>query len=241
MSAVQNAVAAYNEFADKFIKFMNTTTGRDRINGLVQFAAQFLAWYTARKGYAKETTQSWRNLMAAVATSRRLFRIGRTQEFMRAISKSSSIRDDVVRYLQILRSIALALWLSNDMLVWFHTVGFRTYPNAAQIAVRANRFWLAGALCGVAQDAYKLRGNAAALERAAAGQARGELGKDGGKKELEVLGAQRKEYLLQTVQDVLEAVLAASLLGLVRIDEGAFSLVGLAATGLGFRTGWRNL
>ena len=38
---------------------------------LVQFAAQFLAWYTSRKGYNKDTTQRWRNLLAAVATSRR--------------------------------------------------------------------------------------------------------------------------------------------------------------------------
>lgn len=116
-----------------------------------------------------------------------VFRIGRTQEFMRAISKSSTIKDAVLRYLQIARSLSLALWLSNDMLVWFHSIGFRQYPNIAQISTRANRFWLGGALCGVAQDVYKLRGNAAAIEKAAQSQARGELGKDGGKKELESL------------------------------------------------------
>ncbi len=52
-------------------KFMNTTTGRDRANGLAQFVAQFLMWWTARKGYPLETVNSWKNLMAAVATSRR--------------------------------------------------------------------------------------------------------------------------------------------------------------------------
>jgi hypothetical protein len=69
----------------------------------------------------------------------------------------------------------------------FHTVGFRSYPNITDISTRANRFWLGGALCGVLQDAYKLKQNATALSRASESQARGELGKDGGKREVDSL------------------------------------------------------
>ena len=69
-----------------------------------------------------------------------------------------------------------------SVLSQFHSIGFRQYPNISAITTRANRFWLGGAVCGVLQDAYKLRQNAVAIERVS----RGEPPKEG-KREMDSL------------------------------------------------------
>jgi peroxin-11B len=156
---------------------------------------------------------------------------------MRAISKSGAIKDDVLRYLTIVRSLALSLWLSNDALVWFHAIGFRNYDNIKDITQRANRFWLVGAACGVLGDLYRLQQNGIQMERSRAIV-------DSGDDEKKVVSygalvAQRKDLQYQTMQDMLEATLAGTLLNYVDMEPGTFAIVGFVATALGFRTQWK--
>jgi len=178
-----------------------------------------------------------RHALVSTANSHAVFRVGRSSEFLRAISKSSAIKDDVLRYLTIVRSLALSLWLSNDALIWFHAIGFRNYDNIKDITQRANRFWLAGAVCGVLSDLYRLQQNGVQMERARATISSG----DDDKKVVSygTLVAQRKDLQYQTMQDSLEATLAATLLNYVELEPGTFAIVGFIATALGFRTQWK--
>ncbi|KXS22069.1 peroxisomal biogenesis factor 11 [Gonapodya prolifera JEL478] len=223
---------AYNDFQDKLIRFMNTSTGRDKVNRLVQFLAKFLQWYTTKKGYHKDVVDRWKNLTSAVASSRKLFQIGKSQEFMRALSKASDIKDVPIKYLTMLKSLSWSFWMSNDALTWVHAAGIWKVEKINDVAKRASQFWLAGLVFSILAHVYRLRQNSENLERAK-GKA-----DESSKEQTRDLLTQRNHILYNLLQDSLDAVLPASNLGYVTVDDGIFSLVGVTTSIMGARSHW---
>ncbi|KAJ3337929.1 Peroxisomal membrane protein PMP27 [Gonapodya sp. JEL0774] len=92
--------------------------------------------------------------------------IGKSQEFMRAVSKASDIKDAPIRYLTMLKSISWSFWMSNDALTWVNAAGVWRVEKVNDVARRASQFWLAGLVFSILAHVYRLRQNSESLERA---------------------------------------------------------------------------
>lgn len=169
-------------------------------------------------------------------------RVGRPVEFYSTAVKILSNKDDLLRSLTVFKSAGMGMWLVFDMLQYFHSVGLKTFAKdtLANITKKAYQCWLFALVSAVLLDLYKLQTNAMKLEIANKMLKAGKLeaGEDA-QKEVSTLKAQRKELVLQTVQDTLDISIPASGLGYVQLESGVVGLFGMITSLLGARTQWR--
>ncbi|KAH8915937.1 peroxisomal biogenesis factor 11 [Atractiella rhizophila] len=215
-------------YVSNALKVGNTTVGRDKLYRAVQYLARFLAWYTFRKGYSKETVSQFEAAKSHLGLSRKLLRIGKPLEHLQASLRALSIQDPVLKLTTTGRQICYCLFLYHDMYLYLHTSKIypllpATYQKHFQ---RSAKLWFYGIFLSILNSTYKLyllKGSAKGKE------------KEGAK------DVERKKVQYQLVQDCLDILIPTNMLKWNNLDEGVLGLVGLTTSLMGLKTQVENV
>lgn len=136
---------------DHLNRYLNTTTGREKLCRLVQYFARFYAFYLFRVGGSKVEVERWTNLKSHIANGRKFFRLLKPIEFGRVAHKSLTVSDEILRATAVLKQIGMALYYSSEVFVlvsatspsdrWASNTGIAYRPTSFVFAVdERNRF-----------------------------------------------------------------------------------------------------
>ncbi|KAI9207561.1 peroxisomal biogenesis factor 11 [Polychytrium aggregatum] len=229
-----NATAAANHT----IKFLSTSVGRDRLNRFIQYLANFLAWYLANGKGENDLVSRLAKLSLAVGQTRKLMRVGRQLEFVMTIAKSKGIKDDLLRYVAILKNLSLFGWLSHDMFQWAHSVGIVKLSNIKQITERGMKCWLTALCVSFIGGLYRLQINSIRLTQEHKAE---KMGKEGGEKNVKLLQSERNRILLALLQDGLDMLLPGSALQYTTLNRGVVSAAGITTSLIGGYLQWVSI
>ncbi|CAG8503647.1 4646_t:CDS:10 [Diversispora eburnea] len=126
---------------EKFVKFTNTTAGRDKAYRSVQFFARFLVWCLSRKGYDKETIQRFNLLKNILGSSRKLFRFGKFVENLQNASKAYYNTEGFAKFTTVGKQISFSVYLFLDSLAWIHSTGAYKFNQIKRMNETSARFW----------------------------------------------------------------------------------------------------
>ncbi|XP_014662128.1 PREDICTED: peroxisomal membrane protein 11A-like, partial [Priapulus caudatus] len=121
---------------------------------LVQYASRFIIWYM--KDAKDSQTLIWRvkKLEAAMTSSRKLFRMFNSVEFLTKAIDSLAEKDDYLRYLSVIGMTGKGIWLLFDHLLWFGKIDmFKVNPRYSRVSAWA---WLAANIALTLRDLRKL-------------------------------------------------------------------------------------
>ena len=150
----------YHPSVSHYLKFVATTTGRDKLLRTVQYFARFYAWYLLRTNGTKSEIAPFDAAKRQMGITRKLLRVGKFVEHLKAAAlasdSSSKGADPVLRYTAIGRQLGYAGYLSLDMTTVLDAAGIRRWSGARRAGQEAYRFWAAGLLCSVVAQTYTL-------------------------------------------------------------------------------------
>jgi peroxin-11B len=192
--------------------------------------------------------------------TRKIMRIGKFVEHVRAgaeiydAAMKSNNGDKVVQYLQVLRQIGYAGYMTFDMMTVLDAMGVKKDPKAKSIQTTAYRFWLTGllasALAGI-YNTYKLRERAKTVDEKDA-EAKVEKVKIAryvgrscsgiltGRVTLIANTRQQRLVNIQLVSDLCDLTVPSSALGYTNFDDGIIGLAGTTSSLLGVYGAWQK-
>jgi len=150
---MSKALVTDNETLLKFIKFLDTYNGRDKIARFLQYSGRFLAWYLPTVNN-QETAKKAAILENHCSLARKLFRLFRFVHFFHNAQKTLLEEPDlVIKGTTVVQSVCLGLWLVYDHIIWAAKLNL-TKVETTTYARRANIFWLIAMIMGVVKSAY---------------------------------------------------------------------------------------
>jgi len=226
---------------NQFFKYINTTTGRDKINRTLQHIFKFLLAYNIKYNGKEETIVWIRNVIKNIQLSRKFVRIGKPLEHINTFYKTLTMKDDFSKYCVLGRNFAYAIYLTFDMMVWFHKSGVRKHENIKTISKNAQRFWLIGIIFGILNESFKLKLTTEKIATISnvpsADEKEPEVQKRDADELKKLLDKKRNHYLTLT-QHFCDFVHPISTLGFYRIDPIYLGLFGITSSILGARAQW---
>jgi len=226
---------------NQFFKYINTTTGRDKINRTLQHTFKFLLAYNIKYN-GKEETIAWiRNVIKNIQLSRKFVRIGKPLEHVNTFYKSLTLKNDFSKYCVLGRNFAYSMYLTFDMMVWFHKSGVRKHENIKDISKNAQRFWLIGIIFGIMNECYKLKNTTAKIATISNYTPVDEKDPEIKKRnadDLKKLLEKKKNHYLTLTQHFCDFVHPISSLGFYRIEPIYLGLFGITSSILGARAQW---
>lgn len=136
--------------------------GRDKLLRTVQYFSRFYAWYLYRTNTPDRTVAAWTTLQKQFGLTRKIMRIGKFVEHIRAGSElyDAAMRrgsgDKIVQYLQTLRQIGYAGYMFFDTMTVLDAMGVRKYEKAKRLQAVAYRCWFFGLLTSTLAGIYSL-------------------------------------------------------------------------------------
>ncbi|KAI1174334.1 peroxisomal biogenesis factor 11 [Nemania sp. FL0916] len=230
----------YHPTVSHYLKFVATTTGRDKVLRLVQYFARFYAWYLLRTNATRAEIAPYEGIKKAFAQARKLLRVGKNVEHVRAaavafdsLSSSSKGADPVLKYAALGRQLGYAGYLSADMLTVPTTLNIRKWDGAPRAAREAARFWIVGLSCSVVAQVYtlyQLRQREAKVDK-----------KEGeGVVEAKKIAIERYASQLQLLSDLCDLTIPTSALGWTNFDDGFVGLAGSVSSLIGLVNQWKK-
>lgn len=234
--------------------------GRDKILRTIQYFSRFYAWYLYRTNHPTSAILPWATLKTQFGLTRKIMRIGKFVEHLRAGSElydaavKSGNGDKVAQYLQILRQIGYAGYMTFDMMTVLDTMGVKKDPRAKSIQTTAYRFWLTGlvasALAGI-YNTYKLRERTMAVDEkdAEAKVEKVKIARYVTEPPREIIMAtvmltantrQQRAVNIQLVSDLCDLTVPTSALGYTNLDDGIIGLAGTTSSLLGVYGAWQK-
>ncbi|KAI9098186.1 peroxisomal biogenesis factor 11 [Phlyctochytrium arcticum] len=226
---------------DQTVKFLSTTTGRDRIHRFVQYFARFLIWHGQRHGYEENTLERLTKLMGSVSQTRKLMRVGRQIEFARNIQKASSAPDDTTRTLATIKNTFMALWLMADTCQWANTAGVVKFDSIKEITKRGMKCWLIALIASFMSGLHQMRQTARRIETEKKALQAGKVDDKTAHKNVVILRAAQAKLQWNLVQDGLDMLLPASGLEYVKVESGIVGLIGAFTSIMGGVTQWKSV
>jgi peroxin-11B len=174
--ALLNMVAdalVYHPAVTHYLRYVATTVGRDKVLRTVQYFSRFYAWYLYRTNNPSSAIEPWSKLKTQFALVRKVLRIGKFVEHIRAASEiydasqKAGSGDKVTQYLQLLRQVGYGGYMTFDTLTVLDALGVKKWEGAKRLQVTAYRFWLTGLLASTLAGIYtnyKLRERAVAVD-----------------------------------------------------------------------------
>ncbi|KAK4945410.1 Peroxisomal membrane protein PMP27 [Elasticomyces elasticus] len=229
----------YHPAVTHYLRYVATTVGRDKVLRTIQYFSRFYAWYLYRTNNPTSAIQPWVVVKNQFGLTRKILRIGKFVEHIRAGAEiydaavKSSNGDKVTQYLQILRQIGYAGYLTFDTMTVLDAMGVRKDPKAKNIQATAYRFWLTGlvasALAGI-YNTYKLRQRAQTVNE-----------KDAEDKVEKVkIAKQQRAVNIQLISDLCDLTVPSTALGYTTFDEGIVGLAGTTSSLLGMYGAWQK-
>jgi len=229
----------YHPAVTHYLRYVATTVGRDKILRTIQYFSRFYAWYLYRTNNPTSAILPWAVIKTQFGLTRKIMRIGKFVEHVRAGAEiydaavKSNNGDKVVQYLQVLRQIGYAGYMTFDMMTVLDAMGVKKDPKAKSIQTTAYRFWLTGllasALAGI-YNTYKLRERAKTVDE-----------KDAEAKVEKVkIARQQRLVNIQLVSDLCDLTVPSSALGYTNFDDGIIGLAGTTSSLLGVYGAWQK-
>ncbi|KAI1607972.1 peroxisomal biogenesis factor 11 [Exophiala viscosa] len=229
----------YHPAVTHYLRYVATTVGRDKVLRTIQYFSRFYAWYLYRTNNPTSTIQPWVVLKNQFGLTRKILRIGKFVEHIRAGAEiydaaiKSSNGDKITQYLQILRQIGYAGYLTFDTMTVLDAMGVRKDPKAKSAQATAYRFWLTGlvasALAGI-YNTYKLRQRVQTVDE-----------KDAEDKVEKVkIAKQQRAVNIQLISDLCDLTVPSTALGYTTFDEGIIGLAGTTSSLLGVYGAWQK-
>jgi len=226
---------------NQFFKYINTTTGRDKVNRTLQHVFKTLLAYNLKYNGKEETINWIRNVIKNIQLARKFVRIGKPLEHANTFYKSLTLKDDFSKYCVLGRNFAYTIYLTFDMLVWFHKSGVKKHENIKQITKNAQRFWLIGIIFGIMNETYKLRKTKEKIASITAVSPVEEKEPEQKKRsadDLKMLLDKKRNHYITLVQHFCDFVHPISTLGYYRIDPLYLGFCGITSSILGARAQW---
>ncbi|ORX46378.1 peroxisomal biogenesis factor 11 [Piromyces finnis] len=226
---------------NQFFKYINTTTGRDKVNRTLQHTFKFLLAYNIKYN-GKEETIAWiRNVIKNIQLSRKFVRIGKPLEHANTFYKTLTAKDDLSKYCLLGRNLAYTIYLTFDMMVWFHKSGVKKQENIKQITKNAQRFWFIGIICGIINESFKLKKTTekiASITNVTPSDEKDPEIQKRNADDLKNLLVKKRNHYLTLTQHFCDFVHPISSLGFYKIDPLYLGLFGITSSILGARAQW---
>lgn len=234
---------------DHILKYLNTTTGREKLYRTIQYFSRFYAWHLFRQGADKATVARWNNLKTALGTGRKLFRLFKPIEFGKGAIAALNVPDDVLRVSGAMKQIGYLGYYLLEMFVYLHQIGFITLKNQKKIADTSFKFWAGALTVSILSGLYKLRqvqGRIEMLQRNSKLVKASTSEKDAQraadlKFQEKTLGKEKKDAVYQLVQDAIDFVIPTSSVGWINADEGLVGIAGTITSIMGAQTQWKKV
>ncbi|KAL3479921.1 peroxisomal biogenesis factor 11 [Aspergillus californicus] len=226
----------YHPALAHYLRFVATTTGRDKILRTLQYFSRFYAWYLYRTNQPQTAIAPYNAIKKQFGTTRKILRIGKFVEHLKAAALASDNKgpiDPVLRYLAIGRQLGYAGYLSLDTITAVDTIGIRKLEGAKRLQDSAYRAWMSGVLCSALAGAYtlwRLNDKAKTLD----------LKEGEGVVEAKKIEKERSATRIQLFSDLCDLAIPASALGIVTLDDGLVGIAGTVSSLIGVWSQWRK-
>lgn len=137
----------------------NPTAGRDKVLRTIQYFSRFYAWYLFRTNNPQSAITPFNNIKKQFSTTRKLLRLGKFIENLKAASVAYDNKnpvDPVLKYLAIGRQLGYAGYLTCDNVAVFDIIGVRKVENLKKLSETAAKAWLSGLACSAVAGVYTL-------------------------------------------------------------------------------------
>ncbi|ORX56492.1 peroxisomal biogenesis factor 11 [Piromyces finnis] len=229
-----------NSSTKKILKYIHTTTGRDKINRTLQYIFKlFLAYNIKYNNNNEETIILIRKIITNITLSRKFVRIGRPLEHLNTFYISLNLKDDFSKYCVIIRNLAYAIYLTFDMMIWIYKSGIMKFENFKIIYVNSQLFWLIGIIFGILNEIYKLKRNSEKITEIYECNISDE--KESKKRkndDLKDLSYYQKNHYLTLTQHSCDLLQPISSLGIFVIEPILLALFGIVSSVIGARNQW---
>ncbi|KAK9450538.1 putative peroxisomal membrane protein PMP27 [Limtongia smithiae] len=233
MSAV--TAFAQHPTLSHLLRFLDTTVARDKLLRMLQYYARFYSAYLLRHGDSAKTAATWKALMTLVSTARKLMRVGKPLQHLKAAAAAADNKasDAFVRYTAVARQLAYAGYLTADSLILAHSTKLLTLSNPQLVQKLYNQFWLSGITFSLASGLYK---HAALYKRESVLAAAAEKDAVAIKK----IRAERAANNTQITLDVLDSSIPISGLALLPLDDSVVGVAGMVSSFIGASAQWQT-
>ncbi|KAI1079895.1 peroxisomal biogenesis factor 11 [Whalleya microplaca] len=227
----------YHPTVSHYLKFVATTTGRDKLLRTLQYFSRFYAWYLLRTNGTRAEIAPFDALKKQLGLARKLLRFGKNVEHLKAAALAAdgkaAVPDPVLRYAAVGRQLGYAGYLTFDAATLLDSLGVRKWEGAKRAQREAFRFWAAGLLCSVVAQVYtlyRLREREAKVDK-----------KEGeGVVESKRIVIERTASQLQLVSDLCDLTVPTSALGWLGFDDGFVGLTGTLSSLIGVYLQWKK-
>lgn len=234
----------YHPTVAHYLKFVATTTGRDKVMRLLQYFARFYAWYLLRTNGTRAEIAPYEGIKKSFGQARKLLRVGKNIEHVKAAAVAfdsiSAARktggsggDPVLKYAALGRQLGYAGYLSADLLTVPTTLGIKKWEGAPRAGREASRFWAMGLACSIVAQLYTLR--QLRLREAKVDKKEGE-----GVVEAKKIALERYSSQLQLLSDLCDLTIPTSALGWTKFDDGFVGLAGTVSSLIGIYNQWKK-
>lgn len=226
----------YHPAIAHYLRFVATTTGRDKVLRTIQYFSRFYAWYLFRTNNPQSAITPFNNIKKQFSTTRKLLRLGKFIENLKAASVAYDNKnpvDPVLKYLAIGRQLGYAGYLTCDNVAVFDIIGVRKVENLKKLSETAAKAWLSGLACSAVAGVYtlwRLGEKEKTIDR-----------KEGeGVVEAKKVQKDRSAARIQLVSDFSDLVVPLATLGYINVDDGLVGLAGTVSSLIGLWSQWKK-
>jgi len=142
---------------DKFITYIATVNGKDKIAKIIQYGARFIAWYLSSYTADKDSSAKFLNLFKAGANARRLFRLGNELALVQKLQTLQLKKlADKFEVLNLLQQIGMSVYFVWDHMVWLAANGVIDKEPLERYQLISNWGWFLGLVFGCTWNSLKL-------------------------------------------------------------------------------------
>ncbi|KAF2097715.1 peroxisomal biogenesis factor 11 [Rhizodiscina lignyota] len=226
----------YHPTVSHYLKFVATTTGRDKVLRTLQYFARFYAWYLYRTNNPQSAIAPYDAIKKNFGLTRKILRFGKVVEHVKAAAIAADAKggDEVLRVCAVGRQLGYAGYMFLDHLTMLDSAGIRPSPNAKRIQREAYKAWLAALTFSAVAGVYKLYGQQQRARTLNKQEAEGAV-------EVKKLERERGETTRQLISDLCDITVPTFALGYSNVlDDGLVGLAGTLSSILGLVQQWQK-
>ncbi|KAI6247421.1 Peroxisomal membrane protein PMP27 [Erysiphe necator] len=225
----------YHPSLDRYLRFVATTTGRDKLIRACQFFARFYAWYLFRTNKSPNEIAPYEAIKKQFGLTRMLLRVGKNIEHFKAacVAADSKNLDTMLRFCAVGHQLGYAGYLSFDTAAYLDAAGIMKNPMIKRLQREANKCWICGLLFSTASGIYSLY-----VLKQQENRIDMKIGEDvvASRK----IQKERAAINLQLIADLCDLTIPTSSIGLVNLDDGIIGLAGTFSSLIGIYTQWKK-
>ncbi|POS82367.1 putative peroxisomal membrane protein PMP27 [Erysiphe pulchra] len=225
----------YHPSVDHYLKFVATTTGRDKLIRTCQYFARFYAWYLFRTNKTPSEIAPFEAIKKQFSLARKLLRIGKNVEHFKAacLAADSKNLDAMSRFCAVGRQLGYAGYLSFDAAAYLDAAGIVKNSSIKRLQRESNKCWMCGLLFSTVSGLYSLY-----LLK----QQESRIDRKNGEDVVASRRIQKERTAinLQLISDLCDLTIPTSAIGLVELDDGIVGLAGTLSSLIGVYTQWKK-